>query len=296
VNRGGGAAAGDWQGLRLFSRPARRFGASATLLAVEPHTGGPRGGGRRTRSRWQGVTIPAFDAGQLPCARFRSIVGARSPSPALEKVDETGGLDAKLWAATVPALTVGTPAFRLVHRGRARRSITRSPWTAGENLLLTCWAGGCGRRARSRSSERFGLFAGTPARLTRPPQARPGPNQTLGISPTEAGTYYIDVHSEGRAPRALAGFTLSASTPSVGPLQRLAGRRGQWPGGRRSRSMGSALPRNTQYSLNGPGGHVGRASWSSSRAASRAFVTFNLTGAAVGAYTLHAFSSNGTDA
>ena len=282
MNQGEGAALGDWEDA-VYISTSGTIDATATLLAVEPHTGGLAAGSSYTVSL-SGVTIPALapDGYHILVQVDRR---GQVAEPASEKAHETGDSTQAI-SLTVPTLTVGTPAnggFTAPGQDQYYQ-VTVSP---GVNLLLTLAS--AASSGTLSLSERFGLLP-VPGSTDETTIGTSGPNQTVAISPTQAGTYYIDVHSESGA-AALAGFTLTATTPALSLVSASPAAVGN-AGPSTIAIDGPGFAQNTQYALIGPGGTIAAQSVQSP-SGSTAFATFNLTGVTTGAYTLQATAANG---
>ena len=283
VNQGGGAALGDLQDA-VYLSTGTTIDASSTLLAVEAHAGGLAAGASYTASLGD-VTIPALASGNyhvlVQVDRRGQVV-----EPASAKADETGA-STQTVALSVPTLTVGTPTVG-AFSAAGQVEFYQLTVAAGENLLLTLESGAAS--GTLSLAERFGLLpvSGSTDETT---VGTAGPNQTLGISPTQAGTYFIDVHSESGA-AASAAFTLTATTPALDLFSASPTAVGN-AGPSTITIDGLGLTPATQYSLVGTGGAIAAQS-ASFTSGSQAFATFNLAGAAAGSYTVQAKAADGT--
>ncbi len=282
TNKGGGAAAGDWEDA-VYIATGTTIDASSTLLAVEPHTGGLAPGATYT-VQLTGVNLPL-----LPAGSYHVLVQVdprdQVPEPAAVKGDEVGS-SAHTIALTIPTLSVGGPADG-AFTAAGQDDYYQINVSAGENLLLTLAS-----QAPSGTvsiSERFGALP-APGSTDLTTAGTPGPNQTLAVSPTQAGTYYIDVHSEAGA-AASAGYTLTATTPGLTLLGASPGTIGD-SGTATLAVSGVAIGPGTTFTLTGPGGHVA-ASVVDRVNGSLAYVTFPVSGLAQGAYTLTATTPGG---
>jgi Carboxypeptidase regulatory-like domain/CARDB/Domain of unknown function (DUF4214)/Polysaccharide lyase family 4, domain II len=279
TNTGSGAAFGAWEdAVYLSATPT--LDASGILLAVTPHTGGLDSG-----QSYQGsatITLPALSPG---------------PVYAIVVVDRRGvvleGSSATLVAAsaqpytvsTVPTLTLGTPttgSFSAANQDRYFQ-VTVS---AGQSLALSLDSQASGGSLLLSAS--FGIFPG-PNGADETTQGNFAPSQSLVISPTQQGTYYIDVHSQyGTA--ASTGFRLTATTPGF----RLSGVSPATLGaGPVTLAVsGAGLTPDTTYILAGAGAPVD-GTLAEFVSGSLAYVTFDLTGHAAGTYSLKAIPSSG---
>ena len=274
TNTGGGAAFGEWEdAVYLSSTPT--VDVSAMLLAVTAHTGGLESG-----DSYQGsatITLPALPPG---------------PVYAIVVVDRRGvvleGSTATLVAASaqpytvnaVPTLTIGTPTAGTFSAPNQDRyfQVTVS---AGQSLALSLDSEASGGSLSLSAS--FDVLPG-PSGADATTQGSFAPNQSLVISPTQQGTYYIDVHSQyGGA--ASSSFTISATLPGFGLSAVSPTTIGNGPA--TLAVSGSGLTSDTQFALSGPSGTIpGTVAQFVSPAL--AYVTFDLTGAAPGAYSLAA--------
>ena len=285
VNNGGGAAAGDWQDA-VYIATGTTIDASSTLLAVEPHTGGLAPGASYT------VQLTSVDLPLLPPGNYHVLVQVdrrgQVPEPAGVKGDEAGSSSQTI-ALSIPTLTIGAPAAG-AFTAAGQDEFYQINVSAGENLLLTLAS-----QAASGTlsiSERFGALPGLGS-TDETTAGTPGPNQTLAVSPTQSGTYYIDVHSEAGA-AASAGYTLTATTPGLSLLGASPGTIGN-SGTSTLAVNGVAIGPGTTFTLTGPGGHFA-ASVVDRVDGSLAYVTFPTSGLAPGAYKLTAASPGGGSA
>ncbi len=285
TNKGGGAAAGDWEDA-VYIATGTTISASSTLLAVEPHTGGLCRGASYT------VQLTSVDLPLLPPGSYHVLVQVdrrgQVPEPTAVKGDEVGSSPQTI-ALTIPALTVGAPAAGSF-TAAGQDEFYQINVSAGENLLLTLAS-----HAASGTlsiSERFGALP-APGSTDETTAGTSGPNQTLAVSPTQAGTYYIDVHSEAGA-AASAGYTLTATTPGLSLLGASPGTIGN-SGTATLAVSGVAFGPGTTFTLTGPGGHVA-SSLVDRVDGSLAYVTFPLSGLAQGAYKLTATTPGGGSA
>ena len=277
VNQGAAAAAGDWQDA-VYLSTGTTIDASATLLAVEPHTGGLAAGSSYSVSLAD-VTIPTLAPGTYHVLVQVDRRGQVS-EPAAEKVDEAGA-SLQTLSLTIPALTIGSPAADTFGTP-GQDHYYQVTVTAGQNLLLTVAS-----QAASGTlsiSERFGDLP-VPGSTDETTAGTSGPGQTLAISPTQAGTYFIDVHSEAGA-AASAGYTLTATTPALGLLSASPTAVGN-AGPSTIEIDGLGLTQATRYALIGPGGTIAAQSVQFN-SGSQALATFDLAGVAAGSYTLQA--------
>ncbi len=285
TNEGGGAAAGDWEDA-VYIATGTTINASSTLLAVEPHTGGLAAGASYT-VQLANVNLPLLLPGSY---HILVQVDPRDQvaEPAAEKGDELGSSSQTI-AVTIPTLSIGAPADG-AFTAAGQIQYYQITISNDENLLLTLAS-----RAASGTvsiSERFGALP-APGSTELTTAGTAGPNQTLADSPTQAGTYYIDVESEAGA-AASAGYTLTATTPGLtvlGASPRTIGNSGTAT----LAVSGVAMGPGTTFTLTGPGGRVA-ASVVDRVDGSLAYVTFPTSGLAQGAYTLTATTPGGGSA
>lgn len=274
------AAAGSWQdSVYLSSTPA--LGAGALLLGKTIHRGGLAAGSSYDGS-WTGA-VPA-----LPPGNYYVLVQVDS----LYQVPQTGRAANVLAGPaplrlSVPALTLGTP-YADTFTADIQDRYYQVTVAAGTSLLVAV--------SNSLASETNAIYARldslpTTYQFDVQSPAPAGPNPSLVLPLTQAGTYYVLVHNRAGDPGA---FTITASRPGLTLLHTAPGTVGN--AGQATFAVdGLDLGPDTAYTLAGPGGMLAAVATEPGDAA-RAFVTFDLTGAAPGAYDLRAARAGGVTA
>ncbi|HBI43673.1 MAG TPA: hypothetical protein DDY78_12610 [Planctomycetales bacterium] len=274
-NPSGNAASGSWQdSVFLSTTPA--ITSSSLLLGSVTHSGGLAAGGSYNASLT--AAVPA-----LPPGNYFAIVQADS----LDQVLVLNRAGATLVAGTgqlavsVPAVTVGTPAngsFTAADQDQYFQVVV----PAGGTLQVAL--------ASAASSGAVALYVSqgtepTPYNFQEAADVANQPNQTLTVPQVlTAGTYYILAHSvSGNA--ATAGYTLTVTQGSALSVSGISSYSGGNAGNVTVEIDGANFSSAASASLT-LGGAVVNATAVDFANASQLFATFNLTGAAVGGYTL----------
>jgi len=276
VNKGSAAAAGDWSDAVYLSQ-STSLDASATLVGIFPHTGGLGVGQTYTVSLDQ-VPLPELAPGSYDLIVRLDRRGQVAESAAA-LADETDVSSTNI-ALAVPTLTIGTPVTSSFTAAGQDRYF-QVDVAAGGSLVLTLQSA-----AASGSLDLAVRFDAAPASGSNDADSIGtfAPNQRIDISPTQSGTYYIDVHSqEGAA--ATSSFTLTATTPGLsilGVSPQVVGAGSVTIG-----IQGTMFTRDTTFAVVAASGAVG-ANAVSFESGSEVFATFNLTGVPSGTYGITA--------
>jgi len=278
-NQGPSNASGNWQD-SVYLSPTATITSSSILLGAAQHGGGLNA----NASPYNGTLtapVPALAPGSYyVLVQVDSLYQVSDPNRANNTVAATGQLQ-----VSVTALTLGTPYSDSFTANDQDRYYQISA-AAGGSLLLTM--------SGSPASEENALyvrFNSLPTTYQSDVQTAPsaGPDPTLAVSTTLAGTYYILVHNQSGVPGA---FTLTASQAGLTLLQAAPGTVGN--AGRATLTIdGLDLASGTTYTLVGPGGTLAAATTVNVDSA-LANVTFDLTGTATGTYDLKAKNPDGT--
>jgi len=282
TNQGSNDAVGQWTDA-LYLSPTTSFVFTDPLLARNIQTGGLAAGQSYTDQ--VAATVPGVSPGtyyvilrtdvldQIPDSNLANNVGASVSGVSI----------------SVPALTLGTPASLSLTEGQS--AYYEVTVTAGQTLQIALNAGSGDAAA---SNELYVSFGETPSRsqadFTGNQPLSPG--QLITMPATQAGTYFILTYADSLSTTSenltltasIIPFSVTAVTPAaVGNA-----------GPSTIEIQGALFDRATTFTLVGPSGQTIPASAIDVQDAATAYVTFDLTSAATGAYSVVATSSGGT--
>ena len=190
------------------------------------------------------------------------------------------------------ALALGAPATFSAAAGQSAYYKVTVP--AGQTLQLALKADQAD--VATASNELYVSYGTVPSRLSADYKySQPfNANQSIAIPTTQAGTYYVLVYADSVA-NATESLTLTASDVPFS-LQSVSPASASNAGTTTFQINGALFDRSTTFSLLAPGGATIAATATNIQDASTAFVSFNLGGAAAGAYTLVATPASGSPA
>jgi RHS repeat-associated protein len=273
-NSSSNAANGNWQDSVYLSTTPTITGSSVLLGSVT-HTGGLAANGSYTASLT--AAVPA-----LPLGNYYVLVQADSlyQVPVSSRVNDILAASTGQLAITVPSLTLGTATQgTFTDANQDQYYQVTAPAGGALNVTLTSTA----------SSGALAVYVSqgvlpTPYSYQAAGNLAGQPNQSLTISAATGGTYYILVHSISGA-AATAAYSLTATQTNALSISGIS----SYPGGNAGNVTveidGVNFTPQTTASLS-LGGTVLNATAIDFVNASQLFATFNLTGAAVGGYTL----------
>ncbi len=269
VNNGSATAVGAWQDA-VYLSPTPTLAPASTLAAVVPHTGhvAPGATYQVDLSR---VNLPIVPAGNyyivVQLVRRNQVI----ESPAV-KGDEKAASTSTMTLG-IPSLSVGEPT-------------TGGFTAAGQDLLIN--VASSASDGSIEVSVQFGALL-APGADAADSSGVFGPSQQLAISPTQAGTYYIDINGQyGNA--AAASFTITASTPSIALLGASPSTVGA--GVATLAIQGASVGPGTTFAVIGPSGPINATSVIY-QGGSSASATFDLSSLPPGVYNLVATDSGG---
>lgn len=282
TNKGPAAAEGDWTD-SLYLSKTPDFVYTDPLFATNSHTGG-----LAVNSSYTGTVtapVPAVAPGTYYLILRTDVlaqVPATSTSDRISASVDTVSLD-------VPSLVLGSPAPLSLTQGQSAFYKVDVP--AGQTLRFTL-ADSLGS-SQGDVNELYVSFNAIPTREQADLRYTDalGSSQSITVPTTQAGTYYVLAYAESVAGTS-AKLTLTAaevpfSVSAVAPAQ--AGNRGKAS----FEIDGAKFDRGTTFALKSPAGATLAASATTVQDSATAFATFDLSGAATGAYTLVATSSTG---
>jgi hypothetical protein len=278
-------AQGQWDDA-LYLSPTSTWSSTDPVLAIFTHTGGLAAGKSYT------ATVPVTLPGVLP-GSYNIIVrtNIRDAIPETSLSDNQSASQKQV-AITVPALTLGTASTASLGQGQS--AYYRVTVSAGQALRFSLQTDSA--NAATASNELYVSFGAMPTSFQA--DFRYGKllaaNQSITIPATQAGTYYVYVRAAS-VTNATESVSLTASiipfsVTAVSPTT--AGNIGTTT----LQINGALFDRATKFSLVGPANVTIPAFASEIQDGSTAFATFNLTGAAIGSYSVVATPASGTAA
>jgi RHS repeat-associated protein len=268
-NSGVGPADGNWQD-GVYLSTDRTLDGGDRLLALAPYAGRLAPGATYTRT----VTV---DLPAVPLGTYYLIVQADRRNQIAEGANETNNLTASAGPLThtVPVLAAGVAvANQFAAPNQAHYFQISVP--AGQTLLLAL-----DDPSRAGAKELYVRRGALPTPQEFEAAGRPlaGAGQELAVPTTQAGTYYVLVHSRSAA----GSYRLTASLADFG-LRRLSPETGGNTGRVTLAVHGRGLTPGTQVSLVGVNNTAIPAAAMYFRDASLLYATFDLTGRPAGAY------------
>lgn len=279
TNQGTSRIDGNWQdAVYLSTTPT--INANSILIGLAPHTGGLLGNASYTVSLT--LPLPAVAEGDyfvvVRTDRRRQVTGDSAPA-------NNVGAATTAVALSVPELTLDVPGageFSAVGQDRYFKVSA-----AADSTLLLSLSGNPAASSNAIFVRKDFLPGAAQFDARTPVDA--GANPALAVVVTQSATYYIRIHHDaGLVP---ATFTLTARQPGLSLLNvspETAGNSGSVT----LEVSGTDLLASTPYRLIGPGGPRA-ASATHFLDSTRAYVTFDLRGAAVGSYALEVASGTG---
>ena len=189
----------------------------------------------------------------------------------------------------VPALALGTPTAGTLGDGQA--AFYKVTVAAGQTLQISF-----NSQMAAASNELYVSFGTMPSRsqfdfrYSQPFTA----NQQITIATTQAGTYYILAYGQS-VPTPPENYTITAALIPFSITAVNPGTVGN-AGLSTIEILGAQFDRQTTFELHGPGGAVIPTAATRVQDSATAFVTFDLSGAAVGAYDVVATPGSGSPA
>ncbi len=186
----------------------------------------------------------------------------------------------------VPALTLGTPVTGTL--GDQQSAFYKVTVTAGQTLQVSFSS-----QAANSLNELYISYGQAPSRGSADFSFGSfAPNQSLTIPTTQAGTYYILAYGSS-VPTSPESYSLTASILTFAVTAAKPGTVGN-AGQSTIEIDGAKFDRGTTFTLVDKNGKSYSATAATIQDAATAYVTFDLTGAVVGAYTIKAVASDGT--
>ena len=269
------AATGSWQdSVYLSTTPT--ITSTSVLLGAVPHNGG-----LAANVSYNGIYIGALPA--VPPGAYYVLVQADSlyQAPDLNRANNIQAAGTGQLQVSVPALTLGTPLSDSFTAADQDHYYQLSVPVGGSLSIAL---------ASGASAGAIALYVGqgtlpTPFNYQEAADVTNQPNQTVVVPQVlTPGTYYILAHSvSGNA--ASAGFTLTATQGSALTVSAISSYSGGNAGNVTVEIDGSNFTPSATASLT-LGGTTITATAIDFANASQLFATFNLTGSAVGSYSL----------
>ena len=268
---------GNWQDSVYLSYTPSIISTSI-LLGTQPHTGGLAANGTYT-GNWTGA-IPGF----LPGNYYILVqVDSLYQVPDPNRSNNTLAAGSQV-AISIPTLTIGTPANAGFTASESDVYYQLSA-SAGSAFLLAITGS-----PASENNAIYVSFNSLPTIYQSDFQSSlAGPNPTLAVPATLSGNYYILVHNQSGSPGA---FNLAASLSGLKLLQSSPATVGS-AGQATLTVSGLDLGPGTTFTLIGNGSPI-TGTTSPESSSTLAYVTFNLSSVAAGAYVLRAANSDGT--
>ncbi|HUY34489.1 MAG TPA: carboxypeptidase regulatory-like domain-containing protein, partial [Pirellulales bacterium] len=275
ADQGPSNATGNWQD-SVYLSPTSTITSNSVLLGAAQHTGG-----LNASSSYSGTlsaTVPALAPGSYYVfVQVDSLYQVSDPNRANNTLAATTGQ----LAVSLPALTLGTPAngsFTAADQDQYYQVTV----PAGGTLSVTL--------ASAATSGATALYVGqgvppTPYSYQEEAVVANQPNQTVLVPQVlTAGTYYILAHSVSGA-AATAGYTLTAQQTTAVSVSAISSYAGGNAGNVTIEIDGENFTRGATASLTLAAATLNATAIDFVNA-SQLFATFNLVGAAAGAYTL----------
>ncbi len=275
TDQGPAAATGSWQD-SVYLSPTAAITPSSTLLGTVEHTGG-----LAANSTYSGMLTAPVPA--LPPGSYYVLVQADSlyqvSDPA--RTNNTQAAGSGPLVVSVPALTPGAPASDAFSAAQPDHYY-QVQVAAGEAIVVSL--------ASTASAGATALYVSqgtqpTPYDFQEAADIPNQPNQTVTVPATPlTATYYILAHGVAGA-AAAAAYTLTATETAAVGISAISSFAAGNAGNATIEIDGTNFTRSTTATLSLGGASI-TASSIDYQSASQIFATFNLTGAALGSYTL----------